>query len=131
MSATTTPTSTASTTPTAAPAATGHRIPRAVTISAWAVPIMVLGQFALISGVPVVIALVGAFTRVRDRAVRAAAALLALSFAIPLTIWLVRPDGAQSLSKDIHPGFVGLIVMAGAALLLALRRARSGRPATR
>lgn len=131
MSATTTPTSTASTAPTAAPAATGHRIPRAVTISAWAVPIMVLGQFALISGVPVVIALVGAFTRVRDRAVRAAAALLALSFAIPLTIWLVRPDGAQSLSKDIHPGFVGLIVAAGATLVLALRRARSGRPATR
>lgn len=122
-----TPTST----PTASPAATAHRIPRAVTISAWAVPIMVLGQFALISGVPVVIALVGAFTRVRDRAVRAAAALLAVSFAIPLTIWLVRPDGAQSLSKDIHPVFVGLIVAAGAALVLALRRARSGRPAAR
>ncbi|WP_240045064.1 hypothetical protein [Streptomyces alboflavus] len=132
MSATTTPTSTTPTTvPAAASTATGHRIPRAVTISAWAVPIMVLGQFALISGVPVVIALVGAFTRVRDRAVRAAAALLALSFAIPLTIWLVRPDGAQSLSKDIHPGFVGLIVAAGAALVLALRRARSGRSATR
>ncbi|WP_405656689.1 hypothetical protein [Streptomyces sp. RK9] len=137
MSATTTPTSTASatsavsTTPTDVPAGTGHRIPRAVTISAWAVPIMVLGQFALISGVPVVIALVGAFARVRDRAVRAAAALLAVSFAIPLTIWLVRPDGAQSLSKDIHPGFVVLIVAAGAALVLALRRARSARPATR
>ncbi|MFH9068954.1 hypothetical protein [Streptomyces alboflavus] len=80
---------------------------------------------------PVVIALVGAFTRVRDRAVRVAAAVLALSFAIPLAIWLVRPDGAQSLSKDIHPGFVGLIVAAGAALVLALRRARSVRPATR
>ncbi|MFD0417886.1 hypothetical protein [Streptomyces sp. NPDC127108] len=124
-------TSTSTPASTASPATTGHRIPRAVTISAWAVPIMVLGQFALISGVPVVIALVGAFTRVRDRAVRAAAALLAVSFAIPLTIWLVRPDGAESLSKDIHPGFVGLIVAAGAALVLALRRARSGRPAVR
>ncbi|GHC83748.1 hypothetical protein [Streptomyces flavofungini] len=117
---------------TATPATTDHRrIPRAVTISAWAVPLMVLGQFALISGVPVVIALIGAFTRVRDRAVRGAATLLAVSFTVPLAIWLVRPDGAQSLSKDIHPAFVGLIVAAGAALILALRRARRGESAAR
>ncbi|MER5303594.1 hypothetical protein ABT039_29600 [Streptomyces lasiicapitis] len=107
-----------------APAPTPRRIPRSVTISAWAVPLMVLGQFALISIVPVTIALVGALRQVQDRTVRWAAALLAVSFATPLTIWLTRPDGAQSLSKDIHPGFVGVIVAASAALILAIHRAR-------
>ncbi|MFF7245848.1 hypothetical protein ACFZBU_18300 [Embleya sp. NPDC008237] len=106
------------------PAGTGRRMPRAVTISAWAVPVMVLAQFALIAVVPVVIALVGALTRVRDRAVRLASVLVAVAFAIPLTVWLVRPDGAQSLSKDIHPGFVALIVAASVALVLTIHRAR-------
>ncbi|QIB49437.1 hypothetical protein G3H79_39370 [Streptomyces aureoverticillatus] len=95
-----------------------------MTISAWAVPLMVLGQFALISIVPVTIALVGALRQVQDRTVRWAAALLAVSFATPLTIWLTRPDGAQSLSKDIHPAFVGVIVAASGALILAIHRAR-------
>ncbi|MFE7567054.1 hypothetical protein ACFU76_08825 [Streptomyces sp. NPDC057539] len=95
-----------------------------VTISAWAVPIMVLGQFALIAIVPVTIALVGALRGAPDRAVRRAASLVAVAFAIPLVVWLTRPDGAESLSKDIHPGFVGLIVAASAALILTIHRAR-------
>ncbi|MEV0262568.1 hypothetical protein AB0I49_14625 [Streptomyces sp. NPDC050617] len=99
------------------------RVPRALTISAWAVPIMVVGQFALLASVPVVIALVAAFARVRDRAVRGAAGLVAAAFAIPLMVWLVRPDGAQSLSKDIHPGFVALIVGASSALIFTVHRA--------
>ncbi|MFE2873179.1 hypothetical protein [Embleya sp. NPDC059259] len=108
---------------TAPPAGTDRRMPRAVTISAWAVPVMVLAQFALLAVVPVTIALVVALRRVRDRAVRRAAALVAVAFAIPLTVWLVRPDGAQSLSKDIHPAFVGLIVAASAVLVLTVHRA--------
>ncbi|MFF2846642.1 hypothetical protein ACFVT5_09940 [Streptomyces sp. NPDC058001] len=120
---TSTSSSTSSESPAPAPAAT-RRIPLPLTISAWAVPIMVLAQFALVAIVPVVIALVTGLGRVRDRAVRLAASLLAVAFAIPLTVWLVRPDGAPSLSKDIHPAFVALIVAASAALLLTLRRAR-------
>nr|WP_202513069.1 hypothetical protein [Streptomyces sp. SID3343] len=85
---------------------------------------MVLAQFALLAVVPVAIALVGALTRVRDRAVRGAAVLVAVAFSIPLTVWLVRPDGAQSLSKDIHPAFVGLIVAASIALIAGITRAR-------
>ncbi|MFF1697731.1 hypothetical protein ACFVXC_29640 [Streptomyces sp. NPDC058257] len=106
------------------PTRAGRYIPLSVTVSAWAVPVMVVGQFALVAGVPVVIALVGALRRVPDRAVRGAAALVALTFAIPLVFWLTRPDGAQSLSKDMHPGFVGLIVAASAALLVTLHRSR-------
>ncbi|MFE7114684.1 hypothetical protein ACFU99_04590 [Streptomyces sp. NPDC057654] len=99
------------------------RVPRALTVSAWAVPVMVLGQFALLAAVPVAIALVTALARVRDRAVRGAAALVAAAFAIPLVVWLVRPDGAQSLSKDIHPGFVALLVGASSALIFTVHRA--------
>lgn len=107
------------------PARTGRRIPLPVTVSAWAVPVMVLGQFALVSIVPVAIALVGALRGVRDRTVRAAAALVAVTFAIPLVVWLIRPDGAQSLSKDMHPAFLALIVAASAVLLLTIHRPRS------
>ncbi|MFB6977216.1 hypothetical protein [Streptomyces scopuliridis] len=111
------------------PTRTGRRVPLSVTVSAWAVPVMVVGQFALISGVPVVIALVGALRRVPDQAVRRAAALVAVTYAIPLVIWLTRPDGAPSLSKDMHPGFAGLIVAASAALIVTLHRARRRLPA--
>ncbi|MFI1223030.1 MULTISPECIES: hypothetical protein [unclassified Streptomyces] len=105
-------------------ASTGRRVPLSVTVSAWAVPVMVVGQFALVAGVPVLIALIGTLRSVPDRAVRRTASLVALAFATPLAIWLVRPDGAQSLSKDMHPGFTGLIVAASAAFLVTLHRAR-------
>ncbi|MEU7004266.1 hypothetical protein [Nonomuraea sp. NPDC046570] len=105
-------------------ARTSQRTPLAVTVSSYAVPVMVLGQFALLAIVPVAIALVGALRHARDRDVRWAAALLAVTYAIPLVVWLTRPDGAPSLSKDIHPAFVGLIVAASAALIVATLRAR-------
>ncbi|GGR87467.1 hypothetical protein GCM10010252_27810 [Streptomyces aureoverticillatus] len=105
----------------------GRRTPRPVTVSAWAAPVMVVGQFALIAVVPVTIALVGSLLRARDRAVRRAAAALAVAYAIPLTVWLARPDGAPSLSKDIHPAFVGVIVAASAVLIVTIRRTRSSK----
>ncbi|ACZ87480.1 hypothetical protein [Streptosporangium roseum] len=111
------------TTVSTSPARTARRTPLAVTISSWAVPVMVLGQFALLASVPVTIALVGALRHARDRTVRWAAALLAVTYAIPLIVWLTRPDGAPSLSKDIHPAFVALIVAASAALIVAILRA--------
>ncbi|MEV7314064.1 hypothetical protein AB0N56_14120 [Streptomyces microflavus] len=103
---------------------TPRRVPPSVTASAWAVPVMVVGQFALVAGVPVLIALVGTLRRVPDPAVRRAATLEAVTFAVPLTAWLARPDGAPSLSKDMHPGFLALIVAASAVLLMTLHRAR-------
>ncbi|MFI8436016.1 hypothetical protein ACIGJO_20135 [Streptomyces sp. NPDC079020] len=108
----------------------GRRIPLPVTVSAWAVPVMIAGQFALIAGIPVVIALIGALRSVPDRAVRGAAAVVAATFATPLLVWLTRPDGAQSLSKDMHPVFAGLMIAASAGLIVTLRGAR-GRLAAR
>ncbi|OON73489.1 hypothetical protein [Streptomyces tsukubensis] len=107
----------------------GRRVPLSVTVSAWAVPIMVVGQFALVAGVPVAIAVIGTVRRVPDRAARLAATAVAASFATPLAVWLVRPDGAQSLSKDMHPVFAGLIVAASAAFVVTLHRARRSRAA--
>ncbi|MFD3917615.1 hypothetical protein [Streptomyces sp. NPDC058595] len=95
-----------------------------MTVSAWAVPVMVVGQLALLSAVPVVIALVSALCGVRGRAVRGAAALVAVMFAIPLVVWLTRPDGAPSLAKDMHPVFLGLTVAASAVLLFTIHRPR-------
>ncbi|MGV9772836.1 hypothetical protein [Streptosporangium sp. NPDC003464] len=101
----------------------GRSTPPAVTVASWAVPVMVLGQFALLAIVPVAIALVVALRHARDRTVRWAATLLALTYAIPLVVWLTRPDGAPSLSKDMHPASVGLIVAASAALIVTILRA--------
>ncbi|MFF5213385.1 hypothetical protein [Streptosporangium sp. NPDC000396] len=44
-----------------------RRTPLPVTISAWAIPVMVVGQFALPSAVPVAIALIGGFRRAHLR----------------------------------------------------------------
>lgn len=107
------------------PTRPARRVPRSVTVSAWAVPVMVIGQFALISGFPVAVALVGVVRRVREPAARRAAAVLAVTYLVPLVVWLTRPDGAESLSKDMHPVFAALMVTASAALIAALRRARS------
>ncbi|MET8826887.1 hypothetical protein ABZX40_04535 [Streptomyces sp. NPDC004610] len=99
-----------------------RRIPLAVTVSAWAAPVLVVGQFSLVAALPVTIALVGSLLRVRDRTVRVTSALLTAAYAVPLVTWLVRPDGAPSLSKDMHPGFTGLIVAASVALIVAVHR---------
>ncbi|MEU0687545.1 hypothetical protein [Streptomyces uncialis] len=110
---------------------TGRTVPLPVTIASWAVPVMIVGQFSLIAAVPVVITVFGALRHVPDRAVRWAAALLTGTYAVPLVIWLTRPDGARSLSKDMHPLSVGLIVAASAAVLVALHRTRRRHPSGR
>nr|PPQ62392.1 hypothetical protein C5F59_18315 [Streptomyces sp. QL37] len=101
-----------------------RRTPLAVTVSAWVAPLLVLTGFAFVAFVPVLIALTGALARARDGVVKAAATALAVSYAIPFAIWQARPDGAPSLSKDIHPGFIGLIVAASAALLITIHGVR-------
>ena len=55
----------------------------------------------------------------RARFLRWPAALLAATYATPLALYLLNPDRPQSLSKDIDPVFVVLIVVASAVLLVA------------
>lgn len=93
------------------------RTPLYVHIAAWAVPVMVLGQFAMLAVVPVLVLLVASIADARVRALRWYTGLLTALYATPLVIWALRPDGAPSLSKDMHPVFLGLIVAASALLL--------------
>ncbi|MFJ4767656.1 hypothetical protein ACIP88_00885 [Streptomyces uncialis] len=109
-----------------------HRtVPLPVTIASWAVPVMIVGRFSLIAAVPVVIAVFGALRHVPDRTVRWAVTLLAGTYAVPLVVWLTRPDGARSLSEDMHPLSAGLIVAASAAVIVALHRTRRHHPSGR
>ena len=97
-----------------------RRTPLYVHIAAWAVPVMVLGQFAMLAIVPVLVLLIASLASARVRALRWYTGLLAAVYATPLIIWAVRSDPAQSLSKDIHPVFVARIVAASAALLVKI-----------
>lgn len=103
-----------------------RRTPLYIHIAAWAVPVMILGQFALFAALPVMVLMIGTLADARIRALRWWAGLVTALYAVPLAIWLLRSDGAQSLSKDMHPVFVVLIIVASAVLLLkiATRRKR-------
>ena len=96
----------------------GKKDPTYFTVSAWAVPVLMVGQFALVSALPIALIAYGAFSDRRIRALRWWATAMAALYAMPLVFWLIRDDGAQSLSKDIHPAFV-LLVTASALVILA------------
>ena len=106
----------------APPIPTSRRAPRYVQISLWAIPVMVIGQFSMLAIIPVALVFTGTLRDRRVRALRWWAGLLAVTYAAPLAIWLLRPDGAQSLSKDMHPVFGALIVAVSAVLLVKLYR---------
>ena len=110
--------------PTTAPktAFTGKRAPGYVTVSAWAVPVLMVGQFALVAALPVALITYAAIKDRRVRALRWWAAALAALYATPLVFWLVRADGAESLSKDIHPAFVALVSAAALVILAKIYR---------
>ncbi|MFI6308145.1 hypothetical protein ACIBCH_40170 [Amycolatopsis thailandensis] len=98
---------------------TVRRAPRSVIISAWAVPIMVLGQFAMLAVVPVALVLIGTLRDTRLRALRWGAIALTAAYATPLALWAIGPERAQSLSKDMHPVFAAIIVAVGVAFAVA------------
>ncbi|VVJ22371.1 Uncharacterised protein [Amycolatopsis camponoti] len=100
---------------------------KAVLVAAWAFPIFVLGQFALIAGIPV--AIVVART-LRSRAARWWSGLMAAAYVVPLAVWLLGPSTAPSLSKSLSPWATGVITAAGvvAAGGLHLVRRRAAAP---
>jgi len=97
-----------------------RRTPLYLHIAAWAIPVLVLGQFAMLAIIPVAMVLIGTLVDKRARPLRWWAGLVAALYATPLVIWLVREDGAQSLSRDMHPVFVGLIVAVSVVFLLKI-----------
>lgn len=103
----------------------GYPAARSVIISAWAVPVLIIGQFAMVAVVPVVIALIGTLRDARLRPLRCFAVALAAAYAVPLAIWRLRAEPAQSLSKDINPFLAALVVVAAIALAVAHHLLRS------
>lgn len=95
---------------------------RSVIVSAWAVPVLVVGQFAMLAIVPVVVATVAVFRDARLRALRWWAAALAALYTAGLAAWAIGPDRAPSLSKDLNPVLATLISAAGVALAVRYHR---------
>ena len=106
-----------------------RRAARTVIISAWAVPVLVVGQFAMLAIVPVTLALVASLRDARLRRLRPWTATLATAYALPLIVWAVGPERAPSLSKDMHPVLAGLIVAAALATVAAFHLNRRHRTA--
>lgn len=102
------------------PAPQPRRAPRSVIVSTWAIPIMVVGQFAFLAFIPAAIMLNGTFRDPRSRDLRGWVSALGIVYAVPFLMWVLNPGRAESLSKDIAPVFVGLIVAAAALVLLKI-----------
>ena len=99
-------------------------VPRSVLVSAWAVPVMVIGQFAFLAGIPVAVVVTAAVRRFPPGALRSWSFALGAAFAVPLTVWAVRPDRAQSLSKDIHPVLAAVVVATAVGVIVTAHRER-------
>jgi len=109
-----------STTLTAPAPRTTRRTPIYMHIAAWAIPTLVLGEFAMLAIVPVAMLVIGTLVDRRVKPLRWWAGLVAVVYATPLVVWLLRDDGAQSLSKDMSPVFAALIVAASVAFLVKI-----------
>lgn len=94
--------------------------PRPVIVSTWAIPLMVVGQFAFLAFIPVTVMLNSTFRDARSRDLRGWVSGLGIVYAVPFLMWVLNPGRAESLSKEIHPAFVGLIVAASAAVLFRI-----------
>lgn len=93
-------------------------------VAAWAVPLLVLGGFALVAVVPVAGVVVGAFAVPALRRLRGWAVALGAAYALPLVLWMVDPHPAPSLTKDMHPLLAAVIVAVSVALLAVLHLGR-------
>ncbi|WP_433237216.1 hypothetical protein ACQPYK_28450 [Streptosporangium sp. CA-135522] len=101
-----------------------------VLIAAWAVPVLVLGQFALIAGIPIAVVLIGTLRDPRLRALRWWTGALTAVYAVTLALWVFGPTSAPSLSKYMSPVATALFVATGVAVAIAhhVQRRRSGAP---
>lgn len=79
--------------------------------------------------VPVTLALIVSLRHGHLRGLRRWAVALATAYATPLILWAIGPERAPSLSKDMHPVFAALIVVAALAAATAFHLGRR-RPST-
>lgn len=102
------------------------KAPRYFAWSAYAVPLLILTGFGLVTTLPVVLMSYGALRDGRVRALRWWVALTAGLFAIPFTGWLFRADPGASLSSMLHPAMAGAIVLSSLVVIVKLIRSRRG-----
>jgi len=91
---------------------------RGAAVSAWAIAVLILGEFAMLAVVPVVLLTVQVFRDARLRALRWWAVAVAAAYASGLAVWALGPDRAPSLSKDLHPVHAAVIVAAAVAFAI-------------
>jgi hypothetical protein len=107
---------------------TGRRTSLTVLIAAWLVPVFVLGQFALMAGLPIAVLLIGTLRDARLRALHWWTGAVTAAYAVPLAVWLIGPSSAPSLSKFLSPVATGAVVAVAVAVAIAhhVGRRRSG-----
>jgi hypothetical protein len=91
-----------------------------VVIAAASIPVMVIGQFAMLAIVPVVVVVRTTWRHPHLRPLRPWAVGLATLYAVPLVLWAVGPDRERSLSKDMDAPFAALIVAGAIGFLIRL-----------
>lgn len=96
-------------------------------VLAGVVGLMVVTGFAMLAVVPLGLLVRRTWTDARLRGLRAWATALAGVYAVPLALWAILPDRAPSLTKDMHPAFVPLIVAVAAAYVVAWLADRAAR----
>lgn len=102
------------------------RAPRYFAWSAYAVPVLILSGFGLVTTLPIALMSYGVTRDDRVRALRWWVGLMAGLFAIPFVGWLFRADAGASLSSMLHPGMAGAIVAASLVVIAKLIRSHRG-----
>lgn len=92
------------------------RLPRHVLVTAWLAPVMVATGFALLSLIPVLVALAGTLRHQRLRPLRWWSAAAVAGYLPALAMWAIGPDRAESLTKEMSlPMTLFVIAVAAAA----------------
>ncbi|WP_332701903.1 hypothetical protein [Devosia sp.] len=104
----------------------GKVAPRYVAWSAYAVPVLILTGFGLVTTLPIVLMSYGVLRDARVKALRWWVGLTAGLFAIPLVGWLFRADPEASLSSMLHPSMAGAIVLSSLVVIAKIVRSHRG-----
>jgi hypothetical protein len=104
----------------------GRIAPRYFSWSAYAIPVLILSGFGLVTTIPVVLLSYAVLRDARVRALRWWVGLTAGLFAIPFIGWLLRADAEASLSSMLHPAMAAAIVLSSLVVISKIIRSHRG-----
>ncbi|MFI5730560.1 hypothetical protein ACIA49_10615 [Kribbella sp. NPDC051587] len=99
---------------------------RSVLTAVWAFPVMVLGGFAFLAGIPVAVIITHA---IRQRVLRWWTVALTTAYVVPVAVWLLGPSDAPSLTKFMSPALTAVVAAVG--VLVALAQTNTARQVAR